>query len=74
MDRVWHSPLRYDLYGVRTTRHKRFALWAHPNLGFAETSFMPKPLPEIFGDRFIGKFIITFELNEGGIPGEHWAF
>ena len=27
-----------------------------------------------FWDRFIGKFIVTFELNEGGIPGEHWAF
>jgi len=27
-----------------------------------------------FKDRFIGEFIVTFELNEGRIPGAHWSF
>jgi len=27
-----------------------------------------------FEDRFVGKFIINFELSEGGIPGKHLAF
>jgi hypothetical protein len=27
-----------------------------------------------FWDRFIGKFIVTFELSEGEIPEEQWTF
>jgi len=33
----------------RTTQHKRFALWAHPNFCFAETSFMLGTLYEMAG-------------------------
>jgi hypothetical protein len=44
----------------------KFALRA--NFGYAQDVIRN------FGHRFIGEFIITFELSEGGIPGEHWAF
>ena len=47
-----------------------------PFVQIALSGNFPYPTAVIrnFEDRFIGKFIVTFELSEGGIPREHWAF